>query len=334
VVWEDGTIREMLPLWIICCLCPPLDTVKAIYEANPEAIYVKEPCKQSLSMHLAAAFEAPLEIVQFIHSKNDRAVRTPRNDGVYPIHLACGYYRGDPSVINYLLDQYPEGATKVCSVIHWSPLHSASHGGISDLDVMKRLHNADPSMIRSQDRHNRTALHLACLSKHGNPALIEFLMQTAPETAGVEDNLFGRTPLHLLCINQAPDTIRVMLDLLPETVDISNTYGGASILAWAAMKNTPQAVDYLARRFPHMLSLPTQDEARYTPLYCAIYNDAPIETMNVLIEHYPQALFTLDGSGRRPLRAARSSGAGKEIIHLLEASERRHRSVMASWFCF
>jgi len=334
VIWEDGTVRQMLPLWIICCLCPPISTVKAVYEAYPEAVLIHEPCKNSLSLHLAAAFEASLEVIQFIYSKHEAAVKSPRNDGVLPIMLALSYYVGDPAVVNFLIDQYPESASKVCNGIQWSPLHSAAHGGVSDINILRRLHEQDHSMIHSADKHGRIPIHLACLSKRGNPELVQFLMKTAPETATVEDNLFGRTPIHLLCINQAPETIRVMLDMLPNQGDTANTYGGASILAWAAMKNSPESVDYLARRFPYMLSVPTMDEAHYTPLYCAIYNDAPIETMRILIEHYPQALFTLDGSGRRPLRAARSSGVSKDIIHLLESSERKHRNLLGGWFCF
>lgn len=336
VLWEDGSVRDMLPFWIICCLNPPLRTLEAVYDANPSAVFQKEPCKSSLSLHLASAFEASLEVVQFIHSKNPDAVRTPRNDGVLPLHLAAGFYSGDPSIVNFLLDCYPEGAKKVCSGIQWSPMHSASHGGIQHVEVLERLHSIDSSMITRADKHGRIPLHLASLSKQGNSQLIQFLMQCEPTTASVEDNLFGRTPVHLVCINQSPECIGIMLDSMPEGAHTINTYGGANILAWAAMRNSPEAVDYLARRFPQMLAAQTMDEARYTPLYCAIYNGACLETMKILIEHYPQALFMKDGSGRRPLRAARSSGANRKVIQLLEASEREYRHLAGGgWFyCF
>eukprot|EP00522_Entomoneis_paludosa_P015969 CAMPEP_0172459606 /NCGR_PEP_ID=MMETSP1065-20121228/33352_1 /TAXON_ID=265537 /ORGANISM="Amphiprora paludosa, Strain CCMP125" /LENGTH=425 /DNA_ID=CAMNT_0013214349 /DNA_START=88 /DNA_END=1365 /DNA_ORIENTATION=- len=323
VVWEDGSTRQLLPLAIICCLRASLDTVKAVYDANPDAVFTKEPFKDALPFHLACAFEASLEVVEFIHFKNTKAIETPRNDGVLPLHLASGFYLGEPSVVNFLIDQCPDSANKVCNLIRWSPLHSACHGGVRDTAVLERLHQLNPAMIDQNDRHGRTPLHLACRSRSGNAPAIDFLVKASPAAVNIEDELDGWTPVFLVCIHQSPDTIEALLDSMPPNSLTVMPHGGSTLLHWAAIANSPESVDYLARRFPEMLKHQTTDGAKDTPLSCAIDNDAPLENIKVLIERYPAALYMKDGIGRRPLIAAKVNRASKAVVELLEESERK-----------
>ncbi|KAL7572728.1 hypothetical protein ACA910_008998 [Epithemia clementina (nom. ined.)] len=304
--WEDGSTRDLLPLAMICCLHPSLETVKAVYEANPGAISVSEPYKQALPFHLASAFEASLDVLEFVYSKHPDAIATPRNDGVYPLHLACGFYLGNSSVINFLLNEYPQGAQKVCTVIEWSPLHSACHGGVPDVSLLERLHNLDPTMMHQTDKHGRTPLHLACRSRKGNPQAVEYLVRTAPGSLNVRDNLDGWTPLFLASVRQPPAVIEAMLSVAADwdTIRTADARTGDTLLHYAAILNSAPAVEFLAQRFPHMLYMRTTDNAQATPLARAIEHAAPLDNIRVLIHQGPRALFIANGAGRRPLLLA------------------------------
>ena len=304
--WEDGSTRQLLPLAVLCCLDPTLTTIQTVYEAYPNAISVREPYKKALPFHLATAFEASLDVVQYLYSKNKLAIQTERLDGVYPIHLACGFYRGDASVLNFLLEEYPESASKVCTIIEWSPMHSACHGGVTDLEFLQKLHALDPTMIHKGDKHGRTPLHLACRSRKGNPQMIQFLVQNAPTTIHVRDALDGWTPLFLACLHQSPPVIEALLDCMDDANvrRMVDTGTGCTILHWAAMGNTPDAVQVLAQRFPDLLLVQTQDTTRETPLCRAVAMRAPMETIRILIQYGPQAMWMENSAGLRPLQLA------------------------------
>mmetsp|Transcript_22921 Transcript_22921/g.47821 ORF Transcript_22921/g.47821 Transcript_22921/m.47821 type:complete len:293 (-) Transcript_22921:678-1556(-) len=183
--WEDGQTRELYPFAMLCCMKPPLSLVELMYNSNPKAIAMRESRRGSLPLHYACAFEASLDVVQFLFSKHPDAVKTPRKDMVFPIHLACGYYMGQPEVINFLLDQYPNGASQRCSDLYWFPLHSAAQGG-APVSVMERLHSIFPDSITGLDKYGKTPLHTACRSK-GNSENVAFLVRVGREALNMED---------------------------------------------------------------------------------------------------------------------------------------------------
>lgn len=331
-VWEDGSVRRLMPLAVVCCLRPPLETVEAVYQANPKAISTKEDFKGALPFHLACAFEAGLDVVKFMHDKYPTAIQTPRNDGVYAAHLANAFYSGHPSVVHFLLDEFPECTGKLCNMVQWSPLHSACHGGVSSVDLLQRMHQMNPAMIHQSDMHGRTPLHLAARSKQGNPQTIKFLVQTAPASLRVFDNFDGWTPLFLICTHQNAKTIASFLDLVSDIdpyVNFNATHAGASILHWAAIGNTAGAVEFLAQRFPQLLNMQTTDVDRDTPLSCAVKNRASTEIINVLVRRQPRALLIKDGAGRLPADNARRFQSSTDIVdHLNEKTNAIARFVL------
>ena len=326
--WEDQSPRQLLPLAVICCLRPPLYVVEAVYEANPDAVFVKEPHKQAVPLHLASAFEASLDVVQFIYQKHPGALQVPRTDGVLSTHLACGFYLGNPSVVHFLLDQFPQAAEAVCNHLYWSPLHSACHGGVPEIPLLQRLVQLDPTMLERPDRHGRWPLHLAARSRRCSPPLIQFLVEHATAAMlSAQDRLDGWTPFFLVCIHQPPPVLEAFLDSAGlDRLRPHATHGGATVLHWAAIANDASVVDVLARRFPELLSIVTADDARDTPLACAVDHGAPPETVETLIRHYPRALFLKDGALRRPLVVAKRNGR-QELIDVLQKAEIQHEAL-------
>ena len=290
--------------------------LKILFQANPKAISVRESKRGSLPLHYATAFEASLEVVQFLHSKYPEAVRSPRKDFVYPLHLSCGCYSGSPDVINFLLDEYPDGASKRCTDLYWFPLHSAAQGG-APVAVMERLFAIHPDSVTGRDKYGKTPLHTACRNK-GNLDNVAFLVRIGPEALRMED--YGHfKPIFLAAMYQSPDIIRLLLDHTQDRVDQL----GATLLHWASVRNTKEAVEFLAGQFPDMLTARTRDHDRFTPLLGACVNEGPIENIKALIQHNRDTLDMKDGNGHTCLQAALNANANPDIINLLQAERRK-----------
>ncbi|KAL7556106.1 hypothetical protein ACA910_009128 [Epithemia clementina (nom. ined.)] len=308
--WEDGQTRELYPLAMLCCLRPPLWLTKLIHMANPKAICAQESKRGSLPLHYSCAFEAPMEVVQFLYDRYPPGASTPRNDQVYPLHLACGYYSGKPDVINFLLDKYPTGAGRRCTDLYWYPLHSAAQGG-APVSIMQRLYNLYPEGVTGLDKYGKTPLHTACRSK-GNLENVDFLIRVGSQALQMED--YGHfKPIFLAAMYQTPAVIQLLLRHTRERVDNL----GATLLHWAAVRNSPDVVEFLANEFPEMLLARTVDRDQYTPLLGACLNEGSVESIRVLIRRNRQTLFLADGDGRLPLQAALHANASAEIIQLL-----------------
>lgn len=315
--WEDGQTRQLYPFAMLCCLRPSLWLVEVFYKANPKAISIQESKRGSLPIHYSCAFEASLDVVQFLHEKHPSGAATPRKDQVYPLHLACGYYRGQPDVINFLLDKYPSGARHRCTDLYWFPLHSAAQGG-APVSALERLYHLYPEGVTGLDKYGKTPLHTACRSK-GNLENVAFLIQVGPEALQMED--YGHfKPIFLAAMYQTPDVIQLLLQHTRERVDNL----GATLLHWAAVRNAANVVDFLARTFPEMLTARTRDRDQYTPLLGACLNDGSVDSIRVLLRHNRQALYLADGDGRMPLQAAIHANANAAILELLTNELEQH----------
>ena len=308
--WEDGQTRELYPFAMLCCLRPPLWLAQLFYKANPRAISTQESKRGSLPLHYSCAFEASLDVVQFLYDKYPEGVCTPRKDHVYPLHLACGYYSGKPTVINFLLDKFPDGASQRCTDLYWFPLHSAAQGGVP-LCVVQRLYSLFPEGVTGLDKYGKTPLHTACRNK-GNLENVEFFIRVGPQALQMEDYGHFR-PIFLAAMYQTPEVIQLLLNHTQERVDNL----GATLLHWAAVRNSANVVDFLAGQFPQMLTARTRDRDQYTPLLGACLNEGSVESIKVLIRHNRHTLFMADGDGRLPLQAAIHANASASIVDLL-----------------
>eukprot|EP00522_Entomoneis_paludosa_P002004 CAMPEP_0172474022 /NCGR_PEP_ID=MMETSP1065-20121228/69148_1 /TAXON_ID=265537 /ORGANISM="Amphiprora paludosa, Strain CCMP125" /LENGTH=512 /DNA_ID=CAMNT_0013232199 /DNA_START=100 /DNA_END=1638 /DNA_ORIENTATION=+ len=310
--WEDGATRALYPLAAICCLRPPVDVVQAMYKANPEAISALEATRESMPLHYACGFGASLDVVRFLVTVYPSSISACRTDKVSPLHLACAYYKGgEPDVINFLLDEFPEGASQIATDMGWLPLHSAAHGGAHH-SIIDRLCQLYPDSPTTPDSKGRTSLHIAC-ERRGNYEGVKCLLKNAPQLADVEDDS-RFTPLSLAAMHQSLD----VLEMLLEFTQVLEDNHGVSLLHMAAFQNTVEVIDFLAIKYPQMLTARVRDSDMYTPLLAACRHEAPVEVVRSLIRHDPSTLNMPDGEGRPPIESARQAGADKAIIQVLQ----------------
>lgn len=326
--WMDGSgsIRRLYPLSMLCCLKPPLFVIEAAYNANPNAVQAVEATHGSLPLHFLSAFESDIEVVRFVHDKYEQAITIGRKDSVLPLHLALLYYKGEPSVVHYLLDKYPQGATKSFGHADWSVLHAAVSGLVPDESLLTRIYSLHPESILSRDSHLQTPLHLAMdigferfesRSCHRHvPTLITFLVRNGPQAMELEDGS-GWMPIFLAAIHHPLNILKILLHLQPNVTTV-NRHSGVTILHLAAAHNKIEVVEYLAQTFPEMLTAQTHDEERDTPLSWACYSNAPLEIIRTLVRYGPRALFMTDAWGRTLPQVAARLGVGHTILQLLQ----------------
>eukprot|EP00523_Entomoneis_sp_CCMP467_P010912 CAMPEP_0168735604 /NCGR_PEP_ID=MMETSP0724-20121128/9422_1 /TAXON_ID=265536 /ORGANISM="Amphiprora sp., Strain CCMP467" /LENGTH=513 /DNA_ID=CAMNT_0008782759 /DNA_START=78 /DNA_END=1619 /DNA_ORIENTATION=- len=310
--WEDGATRALYPLAAICCLRPPSDVVRVVHKAYPHAISALEATRESMPLHYACGFGASLEVVQFLVSANPSSISACRTDMVSPLHLACAYFKGgEPDVINFLLDKFPEGANQVATEMGWLPIHSAAHGGAHH-SVIDRLCRLFPESAMTVDSKGRTSLHIACERK-GNYRGVKRLLEQSPGLAEVEDDS-RFTPLSLAAMHQNLE----VLELLLEYTQVLEDNHGVTLLHMAAFQNTVEVIDFLANRYPDMVTARVRDSDMYTPLLAACRHEAPADVVRALIRHDPSTLKMADGEGREPIDSARQAGADKVIIQVIQ----------------
>ena len=312
-------VRSLLPLAILCCLNPPLRTVQAVYEANPEAIAWLDTAKGATPLLYACSFEASLEVVDFLISKHPDSVQIPRRDGAIPLAMACSY-RAPPSVVDRLIQEYPQGIRQA-SVDGWYPIHAAVACEAPVLAI-QRLYQAFPESVSdTRNATGSTALHLAC-SKRASLEVVAFLVQVAPEMIRVEDSK-RMTPWLWAVYTQALPVLQLLLErygALPE-----QSPDGIYLLHFAARHNTDDVVDFLAQRYPSMVSARTRSNGM-TPLHTACRRSRSLSVIQALVRHNPRCLFIRNQRGRCPLDEAREAKASAEVIDFLIHEQRARRA--------
>lgn len=126
-------------------------------------ICVDEVCQLEQNiLHYACRFHPPLNIIQCLHQFNPKVIRREDCKGNYALHVACAH-GCSPSVIQYLVKQYPLAAGKIntedqnpfllaCKTYLQNNRNKSKKTGNKDLlKVLKTLGAAAPMSFIVQD---------------------------------------------------------------------------------------------------------------------------------------------------------------------------------------
>mmetsp|Transcript_437 Transcript_437/g.1210 ORF Transcript_437/g.1210 Transcript_437/m.1210 type:complete len:394 (+) Transcript_437:150-1331(+) len=295
--WYQNQTRVLSPLAVLCCLSPPLNLVKLVYDHNPGAICLAEPTTTAIPLDYACSYEAPLEVVKFLVGRYPAAAETPRHESLLPLHLAC-HFQANPDVVSYLLSACPSAAQN-CESEGWYPLHAAAAGRAS-LQVCQEVFHANPTSATSQDSANSTPLHIAC-SNRADPSIVEFLMKAAPQALFMED-ADTLTPLFRAVRNSTVEVVKLMLDENDDLVTVDHL--GGTLLHHSSGHGSAEVVDLVAKRFPDMLAMHTGDHDRFIPLHVACLFGSSLDVVKTLVKHKPESIHAIDTHGRKPIQLA------------------------------
>lgn len=149
---------HVLPIHVACSLHAPLKVVRAIVEAYPGCLSVKESSFKRLPIHVACQFAAPMDVIEYLAQQYVAGTLEPDILGRLPIHYACS--NGAPlDVIRALLKANP--ASSLYEDFNgWLPLHVAVHFGAST-KVVREIIRVCPEAVAKKTKKRSTALKLA-----------------------------------------------------------------------------------------------------------------------------------------------------------------------------
>ena len=133
-------------LHIACQFRPPLDVIKALYKAHPEAIFEAD-CKGQYVLHVACEHGCTPEVVQYLLEKNTEAASKSDIKGRTPLLLA-----------------YKSYVYSCC--MPWKIANSML------LKVGKILTKADPSSITQEDNEGLAAIEYGINGEYLHPTLV------------------------------------------------------------------------------------------------------------------------------------------------------------------
>eukprot|EP00978_Attheya_sp_CCMP212_P025579 scaffold82507_cov52-Attheya_sp.AAC.1 len=150
---EDESKSEEINL----CLPPTRHAVRALLEANPDAVSTKESVHGRLPLHSACATLAPLAAVKYLLDAYPEATMMRDASGALPLHYACAR-NASPAVIRELLYVNPESA-RTTNDERWLPLHMACSFDHST-EVLRLLFDAYPMGVQCMTKGGTKPLQM------------------------------------------------------------------------------------------------------------------------------------------------------------------------------
>jgi ankyrin repeat protein len=294
----------------------------------------------STPLHLACANQTCLEKLRFFIDKDIKVLSMKDDNGQTPLHVACSHSTS-LEVIEFLVIAFPD-ALEMRDVYGYVPLHAAcersnasleivrylvgrnqmtltSKGSISinaSMDVVE-LHVAEAPVLNAKtnaaDRggFGRTPLHLASEEK-GRADIVKFLAEKNPACLTEPDGA-GDLPIHRACWYSDKETVAVLHDLSPETLNTKNGEQLTPFLKACMIENIP-VVTYMAENYPALLQEKDNEDS-----WCALHFACAHRKKNVikvLLHKYPNAAKEIDNKGRTPL--ALVAGQDRNDMEVIE----------------
>jgi ankyrin repeat protein len=144
------------------------------------------------------------------------AIHTTNKSGKLPLHVLLD--RPDPCVhaMLVLLSYCPKALQY--EALFGLPLHLLAAHPKQCLATLKRVAEAFPDALRTQNTQGDTPLHRLCAVRGASTRCVRYLLSTFPGAACLR-NTEGLTPLHVCVRNKEPrkPIVKLLLDASPDT---------------------------------------------------------------------------------------------------------------------
>lgn len=304
-----------------------LPTVQLLTGTYPEGASVARMKDGFIPLHVACAGSGngTFQRVHFLAEAFPGSVTRTDRAGRTPLHQLCyhnGYRNSNQlQTIEYIANKNPE-------LLRWrdnaghTPLHLACIGQAGD-EIIRFLVNKCPEALTISDETGvNTPLHLACDMPYPVLSILELL--SVSETAVKARNGNGQTPLHLLSARgNSRDCLMVLLNAYPGLVCERDNVG--RIALHVAIDGWRKESERLA-----LLDEDADDDSYESYNSLSDYGDegsdvepeGPVEsrydeTVQCLLEIYPEGIAVVDNDGVSPLMAAAMSDLSLDLIFRL-----------------
>jgi hypothetical protein len=176
-----------------------LTVVELVYNANPDAIFIRNNDGNLLALGLARYCNKQ-DVVAFLETQLQFVLRAheellPNDNGQYLIHRVLEIPAVAVGTIKLMVVANPQ-MLRMTDNQGRTPMHIACEVG--KLDVVKFFVEADVSLLKINDSNGNLPIHLACRS--GNCYVVSYILEKSTHGASIKNGKRGdgKLPLQLL----------------------------------------------------------------------------------------------------------------------------------------
>ena len=271
-------------------------------------------------LHWALAGGAPATVVSELLRVYKKAARKTDSQGSTALSFACHYGSSVP-VIRLLLGVYPEAVEAVDRAGRNALFHAVFKG--CSLDMLQALVEKDPSSILTQcTTSGRTPLSVAwmdVMKDRRRRRLSSTTGTSTNRTTGGRINRSKRLDKAVFLLLTASGNV------VPSRQDLYSTRPGVVLSALKLLPYLPNgAFKFIVDTFPEDVKRcdPTTGQLPLSVAASVVARERSDETINILLDAFPEAAQTIDNAGRTTLELAVTSGKNwnEGVEHLFQAA--------------
>ncbi|XP_058092297.1 protein ACCELERATED CELL DEATH 6-like isoform X2 [Magnolia sinica] len=207
-----------------------------------------------------------LKVVELLTEADPESACLVNSVGVSPLYLAAEAGSGD--IVRQILQTSKSsvhgGLTAYGGPIHRTPLHASVIWG--HFDIMKKLIEVNPQLIKQADIYEATPLHYA--ASQGNLKMVRELLQSDASVAYKVDK-DGRLPIHMAASNGHPSVIQELVFHHLYSSELLDAKG-RNVLHLAIEREKPNIVRYILKSLELQELINEPENNGNTPLHLAI----------------------------------------------------------------
>ena len=319
------------PLHVAASRGAAIEVLQLLLRQRPEAVQEKdawgktpfacacaavtEYVDEDRHQHMTAVLELLMDPTTMIEA--DRA-------GMLPLHIACAAGMNVENV-ELLLDEYPEA---ICTPDHMGrlPCHAACTNPRITVECLDVLVSAFPEALRTFDKMGSLPLHIAIQRKLPVAAIL-FLIEAEEGAVRTREGTTQMYPLHLAARSGAdPAILERLADIYPKAIASVDTNGNTIFhLACMQRQLTVDLAELLLGRCSYD-AIRKVNEDQSLPLHLAAQYRASLPVLQLLIDHYPEALLCQDKQGNIPLHKAFQT-TSTEMSTLVRMAQQNRRQL-------
>ena len=250
-------------------------------------------------------------VVKLIIENNHCHLTVAGLRGMIPLHVACRNKNMSSEIIKLLLNSWSESAQQRDNDGNY-PLHILCKNlhldESSSLNILADLVAAYPEALRHSNNVGYLPIHVAAQSK--TQQFCKLLIGAFPESVSARNGHdHNNIPIHYACTKGRLDVVRYLLEVDREGIN-ARTDNGKCPIHYAAYFGQSQVTSFLINQDPSCVSKTiNQNGRRNLPLHVACISQfAEFETVKVLYNAYPEAIYTRNANGRLVTDCAKGMG--------------------------